>query len=318
LSENNLNLSFGWDFKTIIGILLSIIGLVWAFHDFQFKSFSSSVAETKFIYIIIACISILFSVWLRAIRWRLLINSDKINIKQLYNIEMVGYFGNNVLPLRAGEIYRGVLLSNKTGQSKSYSLGTIALERMTDMMGLIILFGLLFIFYPLPADIKLWGTRVIIFSIALVFIMLLLKFIFKSKMDSMLKGQFISQFLHGLTGINFTNFLKILGWTLIIWFVYWLDTHLIQYAFDLNMTWEESLLVLVLTSVAMAIPSAPGMIGTYHAAVKFTMVTLLNYDVAVSNAFSIILHAYGFLALTGVGAYFFLMSFKKINERKNK
>ena len=35
--ENNLKLSFGMDLKTIFGIILSISGLIWAFHDFQFK-----------------------------------------------------------------------------------------------------------------------------------------------------------------------------------------------------------------------------------------------------------------------------------------
>ena len=180
MSENNIKLSFGWDIKTIFGIILSIAGLIWAFHDFQFKNFSISMAEAKFVYVVIACFSIAFSVWLRAIRWQLLIKSDKVNIQQLYNIQMIGYFANNVFPLRAGEIYRGVLLSNKTGQSKSYSLGTIALERMTDMLGLILLFGLLFLFYPLPAEIKLWGTRVIVFSIIIVVILVSLKFITKS------------------------------------------------------------------------------------------------------------------------------------------
>ena len=71
------------------------------------------------------------------------------------------------------------------------------------------------------------------------------------------------------------------------------------------------MLVLVLTSLAMAIPSAPGTIGTFHAAVKFTMVSLLGFGVAVANTYSIILHAYGFLTLTAIGAYYFVNSIKK-------
>jgi glycosyltransferase 2 family protein len=343
LSDNNLKLSFGWDFKTIIGILLSIIALVWAFHNYHLDDyyecndsigvesnffekldecedicdncntidgFINTLKKINYLYIFIACISIIISVWFRAIRWKLLINSDKINIKQLFNIEMVGYFGNNVLPLRAGEIYRGILLSNKIGKSKSYSLGTIALERMTDMMGLIILFGLLFLFYPLPAELELWGTRVIIFSFSIVIVMLSLKIIFKSKIKLILKGGFISQFINGFSEITFKNFLKVLGWTLIIWFTYWFDTYLIQKAFDLNMTWEQILLVLIWTSLAMAIPSAPGMIGVYHMAVIQAML-FIGFNNHISMPYSIILHAYGFLTLTAVGAYYFLMLFKK-------
>ena len=174
---------------------------------------------------------------------------------------------------------------------------------------------ILFLYYPLPVELKLWGTRVIIFSIIIVVILILLKLTSKSDTTTIFKSKLLGQFIHGLTGINFTDFLKIIGWTLLIWIIYWFDTYLIQYAFDLSMTWQETLMVLILTSLAMAIPSAPGMIGTYHAAAKFTMVNMLNYDVDISNAFSIILHAYGFLTLTGIGAYFFLMSLKKDNKK---
>jgi glycosyltransferase 2 family protein len=297
------------DYKTIIGIILSIGGLYWAFHDFDFQSFLSSLENTNYVLIGIACISISVSVWFRAIRWRLLINSDDITVKDLYKIEMVGYFGNNVLPLRAGEIYRGVLLSQKTNLSKSYCLGTIALERMTDMVGLISLFGLLVLFYPLPAELTLWGNRIILSSLFVIGFIVLFKSYFKKVTFFNLK--FLDQFINGITTIDFKKSIVVLGWTLVIWFVYWFDTYLIQYAFNLQMSWEQTLLVLILTSLAMAIPSAPGMIGTFHAAVKFTMVNMLGFEVDISDAFSIILHAYGFLALTGIGAYYFINTFKK-------
>ena len=297
------------DYKTIIGIILSIGGLYWAFHDFNFQSFLSSLENTNYVLIGIACISISVSVWFRAIRWRLLINSDDITVKDLYKIEMVGYFGNNVLPLRAGEIYRGVLLSQKTNLSKSYCLGTIALERMTDMVGLILLFGLLVLFYPLPAELTLWGNRIILSSLFVIGFIVLFKSYFKKV--TFFNLNFLDQFINGITGIDFKKSIVVLGWTLVIWFVYWFDTYLIQYAFNLQMSWEQTLLVLILTSLAMAIPSAPGMIGTFHAAVKFTMVNMLGFEVDISDAFSLILHAYGFLALTGIGAYYFINTFKK-------
>ena len=56
----------------------------------------------------------------------------------------------------------------------------------------------------------------------------------------------------------------------------------------------------------MSIPSAPGMVGTFHAAVKFTMVEILGYNSDIANTFSIILHAYGFITLTLIGAFYYL------------
>ena len=67
-------------------------------------------------------------------------------------------------------------------------------------------------------------------------------------------------------------------------------------------------MVLVLSHMALAIPAAPGMIGTFHAAVKYTMVDLFAYSANDGNSFAILLHAYGYILLTLLGAYFFMRS----------
>ena len=65
-------------------------------------------------------------------------------------------------------------------------------------------------------------------------------------------------------------------------------------------------MVLVLSSLALAIPSAPGMIGTFHAAVKYTMVDLFGYAPHDGNSFAIFMHSYGYILLTLLGAYYFM------------
>ncbi len=302
-------LNFKLDFKTIFGIFISLIGLIWAFQDFKFNEFIIAFKKAKFFYIALACISIILSVWLRAIRWNLLIKSDKVTTNNLFDIEMVGYFGNNVLPIRAGEVYRTLLLSNKTGLSKSYCFGTIVLERIMDLVGLFIFFGILTVFYPIPKDIKSWMNLVVL----ILFLFIFLFFIFNKffKIGKYIKFNFLKQFFSVFTDIKLESSIYILFWTIIIWFIYWLDTHLIQYAFQLNMSWQQTMLVLVLTSLTMAVPSAPGAIGTFHAAVKFTMVSLLGFSADISNSYSIILHAYSYITLTIIGAYYFINSIKK-------
>ena len=94
--------------------------------------------------------------------------------------------------------------------------------------------------------------------------------------------------------------------SLIIWGIYYLDVYLLQYAFGFNLSFPQILMVLVLPSVAMSIPSAPGMIGTFHAAVKYTMVDLFGYASIDGSSFAIFLHAYGYILLTLLGAYYFM------------
>ncbi len=304
-------LDFKLKLKTITGILISIVGLAWAFHDFNFNNFIIVLKNTNLIYIGLACISLVFSVWLRAVRWNLLIESDKVTTKNLYDIEMVGYFGNNVLPFRFGEIYRSVLLSTKTELSKSYCFGTIVLERMMDLFGLFLFFLILILFYPVPEEIKSWGM--ITLSIFLLFVIIFFIFNKIFNLRNYIKLNFIKQFLKVFIDLKFNSTIAVLFWTIIIWLIYLVDTYLIQYAFQLDMSWKQTLLVLVLTSITMAIPSAPGTIGTFHAAVKFTMVSLLGYGADESNTYSIILHAYGFITLTFIGAFYFMNSMKKEN-----
>ena len=58
----------------------------------------------------------------------------------------------------------------------------------------------------------------------------------------------------------------------------------------------------------LSIPSAPGMIGTFHAAVKYTMVDLIAFTANEGNSFAILLHAYGYILFTLLGAYYFMKS----------
>ena len=80
------------------------------------------------------------------------------------------------------------------------------------------------------------------------------------------------------------------------------------------MTFTGILAILVISSIAMAIPSAPGTIGTYHAAVKYTIVNLLGFDSYLGNSFAIVIHAYGYILLTVLGAYYFFKSQISLNK----
>ena len=96
--------------------------------------------------------------------------------------------------------------------------------------------------------------------------------------------------------------------SLLIWCIYLLDVYLILKAFQFNLSWPQVVTILVISSLALSIPSAPGMIGTFHAAVKYTMVDLFAYSSNEGNSFAILMHAYGYILFTSLGAYYFMKS----------
>ena len=83
--------------KAIGGIIISIVGVYWAFKDFRFIEFKESIQQINIIYLVLASFLLWFSVWLRGVRWKCLFQNDNSpSIISLYRAEMIGYFIPNI------------------------------------------------------------------------------------------------------------------------------------------------------------------------------------------------------------------------------
>ncbi|NQU66482.1 MAG: flippase-like domain-containing protein [Candidatus Marinimicrobia bacterium] len=296
--------------KTILGVLLSFAGIYWAFRGYDFNDLINSIRHSRFIFIILAMALLLLSVWIRAIRWEFFFRHEKkLPLYSLFKAEMIGYFGNSVLPLRLGELLRVYIVKQEHQVTGSFVLGTVVLERLLDTVGLLT-FSLLMLFIaPIPADIK-WFIQIatiVIIVLAAVLVFVVLK-VHRIKTDNYIVEKikiFFSGF-HVLGGklSGYTLFI-----TLLLWAIYWFDVHLINLALGLNLSMSGSLLVLIISSLAYSIPSAPGTIGTYHAAVKYVLITMIGgYSPDQGVTFGIILHAYGYILFTVLGGWYFMKS----------
>src|SRR5205807_10514896 len=77
---------------------------------------------------------------LRGVRWRILLSAERDvgTITAFFGV-VVGYLGNDVLPARAGEVIRSVLLGRKASLSTSYVLATAITERIMDTVTLVLI-----------------------------------------------------------------------------------------------------------------------------------------------------------------------------------
>ena len=297
------------DPKVIIGVVISFSGIYWAFKDFDFFDFKQSIQQIDLVYFLLAAIFLWGSVWLRGIRWKWLFNdSASPSVASLYRAELIGYFGNNVLPLRLGEILRAYIVGKENNLPKSFVFGTVILERLMDMLALIF-FGIILLFlYPFEegwvGDYILKGGSVIL--IVIFALIIIRRFKLKSTENKILR--IFNQIMDGLLSIRKKSIIPVVISSILIWSIYLLDVYLIQRAFQFNLSWTQSLAILVISSLALSIPSAPGMIGTFHAAIKYTMVDLFAFTPNEGNSFAILMHAYGYILFTLLGAYYFLKS----------
>lgn len=308
--------------KLSLGFILSFLGLYFAFQTIDLNDLLKSFESINYFWIFVAIILLIFYTYIRSLRWRLLLFSlELVTIKDLFASNMVGYFGNSILPFKMGEILRGYAISRNNDLKTSTVLGSIVLERVCDLGGLLILLLFVTLFYSFPYDI---GLSLIISATAILLILILLWFIsFKKEfIMNKIKGtqlmdfktvisfiKTLSSFSIGFSSLNsFRSFIYVSLLTIVSWFILYLVTYYTLLSLNLQIGWVEIAVVLLLTSMAMSVPAAPGAIGTHHYATYYVMNSLLDFNSIDSQTFAIVLHAVSYLPLVAIGAYYFFKS----------
>ena len=133
----------------ISGILVSFACL-WLFvRKVEWDSLSRAFSEADYIYVLPAILCIFASYLVRAVRWSYLIAPVKrVSLLSLFSAIMVGFMANSVLPARAGELIRPILIGKKENIKIATSLATVVMERIFDMMALIIFAAVILFIIP--------------------------------------------------------------------------------------------------------------------------------------------------------------------------
>jgi len=319
--------------KFILGVLISVIGLYYAFRQINFWELWIIIKNVNFILVILAIVILLLSNIIRAWRWQILVKPIKyVSFEPAFSSIMIGYFGNSVLPFRMGEFLRAFVVADKTSLTASTAFGTIVIERILDFIGLSTVILLIMTVYPLASIGGSIIIGVIVLSLtAFIFIFLFGGFkstlLVKIEKSSLLKMGlfrkvllFLMNFLDGATTIRATNKLGvILLYTLIIWIMYYCSTYLATIATGIELEWFGFGVLLISTTLAISVPAAPGYVGTYHAAAVYILTNLFDVGRVDAQAAAIILHAVGTIPIVIIGAGYFLNSsvnFKDIKDQE--
>jgi hypothetical protein len=114
-----------------------------------------------------------------------------------------------------------------------------------------------------------------------------------------------------------SNKAAITFYTVYLWIIYFACIYLVVIAVGIELNWQQVGLLLIVTTLSISVPAAPGYLGTYHAVVIYMMVSVFDMDLAISQSLAIILHAVGFIPFVIVGAWFFAKSSIQLAEIKN-
>ena len=139
--------SLSWirDPRVLLGALVTAFTLWLSFRDLDFGGlFEAMKSANPWILILPSVPAYWLSIWVRALRWRHLIeNVATIDRGPLFRATAIGFMVNNVFPFRAGEVLRPWYLSRETGVPATALFGTVIVERVIDMVFVLVLAALL-------------------------------------------------------------------------------------------------------------------------------------------------------------------------------
>jgi len=314
--------------KYLVLISVGIILILLAFKGINLEDIFNALQKANWIWLVPTFLFLALSHYIRGLRWNMLIESlgYKTSAFDSFYAVCIGYLVNIAVP-RLGEITRCTILSKTQKSPVESLLGTVFLERIIDMLTvLLLLFSLLAFkldllgnyFYHLTKplmDLIIQNWQVCLFG----FLLLALgMFIFiKTWLKNLLAVKALAKVLGFLRGMGegmlsikkLRNPLGFVFYSLLIWALYLFTTIFVfkclESTRDLGL--GEGLAVLIAGGFGMAAPT-PGGIGSYHLLVS-EVLTLFQISKAEGLAAATLSHGSQTVFLIVLGAFSFLMIF---------
>ena len=133
----------------IAACALAAVLLYYSLRGIQWANVWQVLLRAKLIYVGMACALLTLALFLRAVRWRVLLRAAApVDVPGAFWATAAGYFGNNFLPARAGELVRTMMISTRWGISKAFVLTTALSERICDAIVLIVITSVVLLILP--------------------------------------------------------------------------------------------------------------------------------------------------------------------------
>jgi glycosyltransferase 2 family protein len=252
----------------------------------------------------------------RALRWRSLFAPGRRPPRSTtLNAMMIGYLYNSILPARAGEAVRVVVLTQRSSSPPVEITGTVVLERLYDVVAILMIF---FVAEPWLPHVSWFGAAAIV-AVALALaiaaaatvlvlygdrpLRLLLRPLARFSLFSGERlERTLAELTHGLSGLHDRRVaLEALVWTTAGWLCSILCAYIVMLAFHLHLPFAAGVLVGVAIGLGMILPSPPAAVGVFEGA---TLIALQAYGLAHSTAlpYALVLHLLNFVPFVLIGA----------------
>lgn len=307
-----------------LGLAIAAACLWYAFRDVDFTRVLADMRRADWVVLLgLSVPSYVLAIYLRAVRWRHLIGGvNSAGIGPLFRATAVGFMANNIYPLRIGELVRAWHLARETGGSTSSLFGTVVVERVIDTL----------VFLAMAAAVLgVYGTALVgggmravssilpILAAPLLFVLALrlaperslsLARQLSSPLPEPLRGRALGALERLVEGVAALRGRHRFFWVIVHSLSIWLFVNAVPFvvgivALDIEVgpplqVLAVSYVTMTVVGIFVALPSAPGFFGVYHAActVAFGLFGLGRHEAA---ALGTVVHGVFWVTLTLLG-----------------
>ncbi|HEY8448708.1 MAG TPA: lysylphosphatidylglycerol synthase transmembrane domain-containing protein [Thermomicrobiales bacterium] len=307
--------------RVLAGFLISAGFIAYALRGQDFSAIRDALTKADYRYLLPAVALYLIGVWVRALRWKLLLRPVlRASTTDLAPVVAVGFMANNVLPLRTGELVRSYALSRRYGVRKTAALATIAVERLFDgltLLGFILASATVVSLTSAVQHIAL--VAFILFAGVLIgFFLLTLGGDLRDRLLQIVVGplptpvadrveRMAESFFSGLGVLRRKSDLASVA-----------ATSVVAWLFEASMYWTlarafgggladaigvpQTLLTTGVANLATLIPSSPGYVGPFESGVILVLNGALGEPREIALSYAILVHAALFFPVTIWGA----------------
>jgi uncharacterized protein (TIRG00374 family) len=288
--------------RVILGLLVGAVFLVLAFRRIEAGSLVRNLAGFNFWWLPLFVASHLLGLWLRSLRWQAIVNPIRpVGLKVLFPITVRGFLITNILPLKAGDLYRFYALGQKAKLDKTTAMGTLLVERMSDFVGLILISLYLAMMVPLPAAFITALKWTCIVALAITVVFLSFKWLpglkgalgnFSTRVDGSYLGRVIGGLRQGFAVLgDFRQWVALLALTSLMFLAYYVGILVLLMGFGKGgISPLAPIAVMAFLFWVSLLPQAPAAVGSFEYA---SMLALQIFGVGREEALALalVMHA---------------------------
>src|SRR5699024_3534509 len=239
--------------------------------------------------------------------------------RQLFPVVVIGFMANNLLPLRAGEIVRSVVVGREFKVRKTSALATIAVERIFDGITMLAFLAVSMVFVSVTSELQHLAIISFLIFAGMLLGMVLLTFAgdLVSRLLQLVLGPLPSglsnrvermaeSFLGGLGVLKSRGDLtKVILTSIGAWLLEASMYLLLAIGFGTQvrevMTGAVTLLTTGVANLSTLIPGAPGYVGQFEYGVSLVLNGAFGVVETQALAYAILVHAALYFPITIIG-----------------